>query len=41
MDSQMTDRPQAHWVEVPSPAGGTHLELRWTSSPTASAAHAA
>ena len=41
MDSPMTDRPQAHWVEVPSPAGGTHLEMRWTSSTTLSAAHAA
>ena len=34
MDSQMTERPVIHWVEVPTIDGGTHLEMRWvTDSP--------
>ena len=40
MDSQMTDRPQAHWVEVPS-VDGSRLEMRWTWSPAAAVPHAA
>jgi hypothetical protein len=42
MDSQMTERPQARWVEVPTSDGGTRLEMRWARPPaTATAAHAA
>ena len=43
MDSQMTERPTLHWVEVPSSDGGTHLEMRWLASPEAvhTASHAA
>ena len=35
MDSQMTERPTLHWVEVPSSDGGTRLEMRWLASPEA------
>ena len=29
MDATMTDRPQATWMEVSVPEGGTRLEMRW------------
>ena len=41
MDSKMTERPQAMWVEVPTADGSSRLEMRWTTTVPAHASHAA
>ena len=41
MDTKVTERPLAMWVEVPTADGGSRLEMRWTTTVPALATHAA